>query len=73
MSEVYPSPLILGHGNLTVMSRGETAHAPVLSVTAVCERQEGGKVWRETLLCWQGPQHGEGEAGQHMAAPDGSH
>ena len=53
------------------MSWGETAHAPVLSVTAAaCERQEGGKVWRETLLCWQ---HGEGEAGQHMAAPDGNH
>lgn len=34
---------------MTVMSWGETAHAPVLSVTAVCERQEGGKVWRETL------------------------
>ena len=55
------------------MSWGETAHAPILSVTAACERQEGGKVWWETLLCWQGPQRGEGEAGQQMAAPDGSH
>lgn len=55
------------------MSRGEMAHAPVLLVTAACERQEGGKVWREALLCWQGPQRGEGEAGQQMAAPDGSH
>lgn len=55
------------------MSWGEMAHAPILSVTAACERQEGGKVWWETLLCWQGPWCGEGEAGQQMAAPDGSH
>lgn len=36
---------------------------------------EVGGLWRETFLCWQheGKHEGEGEAGQHMAAPDGSH